>query len=138
MDYPIVITSLSDDDGGGYIGYAVDLQGCMSDGATQEKALASTKKAIREWIAESRKLGRTIPEPGSGARRVAKEKDALVRALKAFTKQHSEIENRIENLEIHINELLEKVEAIDAWTRFAALTGLEVSQDQEVGSEGRC
>jgi len=40
-----------------------ELPGCMADGATQEKALANSKKAIAEWIETARELGRPIPPP---------------------------------------------------------------------------
>jgi antitoxin HicB len=65
MDYTIVITPLSEKDGGGFAGYVPDLPGCMSDGESQEETLANTRLAIEEWIETARKLGRKIPAPGS-------------------------------------------------------------------------
>lgn len=32
MEYPILLVSLAEDDGGGFLAVAPDLQGCMSDG----------------------------------------------------------------------------------------------------------
>lgn len=63
--YPITIIPLSDEDGGGFMGHVPDLPGCMSDGETQEEALANTKLAIAEWIEQCRALGRPVPEPRS-------------------------------------------------------------------------
>jgi predicted RNase H-like HicB family nuclease len=37
-DYPVLITPLSAEDGGGYLATVPDLPGCMSDGATREEA----------------------------------------------------------------------------------------------------
>ena len=52
MNYDIVIVRLSPEDGGGYMGYAPDLMGCMSDGSSPEEALRNTQEAVQEWIAE--------------------------------------------------------------------------------------
>jgi antitoxin HicB len=65
MDYAIVIMPLSEKDGGGFAGCVPDLHGCMSDGESQEEALANTRLAIKEWIETARKLGRKIPAPGA-------------------------------------------------------------------------
>mgnify|MGYP001062265185 CR=1 FL=1 len=63
--YPAVIVQLSDEDGGGFAAYAPDLYGCMGDGETQEAALLDLQSAILEWIDETVRLGRPVPEPGS-------------------------------------------------------------------------
>jgi antitoxin HicB len=67
IDYPITIVPLSDEDGGGFLGRALDLPGCMSDGETEAEALANTKQAIAEWIDECKALGREIPTPSSAS-----------------------------------------------------------------------
>ncbi len=61
--YPIVIQPLSDEDGGGFVAFAPDLYGCMSDGETPEEALAHIKDAIFQWCDEAKRLGRPLPEP---------------------------------------------------------------------------
>lgn len=63
LDYPIQIERLSDEDGGGFAAYAIDLPGCMSDGETQEEAIENVRDAIAEWIEEAIAIGRKIPEP---------------------------------------------------------------------------
>jgi antitoxin HicB len=65
MDYPIVISPLSDEDGGGFVGVAPDLLGCMSDGETPEEALANTQQAVREWIETATRRGMEVPPPGT-------------------------------------------------------------------------
>jgi antitoxin HicB len=62
-DYPAIVEPLSEEDGGGFVAYAPDLPGCMSDGATQEEAIANLRDAILAWIEEADALGRSLPEP---------------------------------------------------------------------------
>jgi len=64
-DYRIVISHLSDEDGGGFLAAVPELPGCMSDGETQQEALANAKDAIRTWLTTAEKLGRKIPGPRS-------------------------------------------------------------------------
>jgi len=63
LDYPIQIERLSEADGGGFVAFAIDLPGCMSDGESQEDAVKNLRDAIVEWIDQARALGRAIPEP---------------------------------------------------------------------------
>ena len=46
-----------------FIAEVPELPGCMADGATYEKAVASAQVVIQEWIDTARSLGRPIPEP---------------------------------------------------------------------------
>jgi len=62
-DYEVVISHLAEEDGGGYLATVPELPGCMSDGDTQEQALASVRDAITAWISTAQKMGRTVPEP---------------------------------------------------------------------------
>lgn len=61
--YEIVIDPLSEEDGGGFVATVTELPGCMSDGATQEEALANVKDAIAAWLATAASMGREIPTP---------------------------------------------------------------------------
>jgi predicted RNase H-like HicB family nuclease len=62
-DYTIVIETLPDEDGGGYLATVPELPGCMSDGETQEEALANVRDAISTWMYTAEKMGREIPKP---------------------------------------------------------------------------
>ena len=64
-DYPIVIESLSVEDGGRFVATVPDLPGCMSDGETREEAAHNIADAIQAWIDEATRLGRTIPKPSA-------------------------------------------------------------------------
>ena len=64
-DYAVVIETLSDQDGGGFVATVPDLPGCMSDGATREEAARNIADAIESWIEEANRLGRAIPVPSA-------------------------------------------------------------------------
>ncbi|MEH3118372.1 MAG: type II toxin-antitoxin system HicB family antitoxin [Methylorubrum populi] len=63
LTYPVVITPLTVDDGGGFAATVPDLPGCMSDGETPEEALRNVREAIDAWIETAHELGHTIPQP---------------------------------------------------------------------------
>lgn len=50
---------LCEDDGGGFIAYAAGMPGCTGDGATKEEALADLERAKIEWLAASKRMGRS-------------------------------------------------------------------------------
>lgn len=62
-DYRVVLTRLSEEDGGGWLAEVPELMGCLSDGETQEEALSNVHEAIRDWIAVAREKGERIPKP---------------------------------------------------------------------------
>lgn len=62
FDYRIVITRLSEEDGGGYLASVPSLPGCESDGETQEEALKNVHDAINAWVKTAQELNRKIPE----------------------------------------------------------------------------
>jgi antitoxin HicB len=74
LQYPIAVHKVSEEDGGGYLACAVDLKGCIGDGATPEEAIADLKDAIIEWIDEARRLERQVPEPGQAFAQANKER----------------------------------------------------------------
>jgi len=63
LKYPVLISPLSDEDGGGFLATVPDLPGCMSDGETPAEAIENVQDAIEEWLDLARKLGRDIPIP---------------------------------------------------------------------------
>lgn len=137
MDYPVVIIPLSEEEGGGFLGYVPDLRGCMSDGETPDEALANVREAIGEWLEESARIGRDAPEPGSAATRAAEEYKAIVEAYRSFSDRYDEIDRRLEGLSKLVEDIQEQSDHHAAWVRFTAITGLNVVEnDSEV--EGRC
>ena len=71
LTYPVVITPLTVDDGGGFAATVPDLPGCMSDGETPEEALQNVREAIEAWIEMAHELGHAIPKPSHARLRAA-------------------------------------------------------------------
>jgi antitoxin HicB len=63
IDYPFTVRHLSDDEGGGYLAEALDLNGCMADGETIEEAVHNLEDAIDSWIKTAQELGQPVPAP---------------------------------------------------------------------------
>lgn len=114
--YPIVVVPLPEDDGGGFVGYAPDLLGCMSDGETQEEATSNLRDAIDEWLLEAKELGREIPTPGSFAKLVQEEFDTLLELVEAQAKlvKHAEAsKKKCRDLEAQVAVLKARLRAIE-------------------------
>jgi predicted RNase H-like HicB family nuclease len=67
LEYAVLISPLSVEDGGGFLATVPDLPGCMSDGETPEEAVTNVQDAILAWIEAARELGREIPAPSRQA-----------------------------------------------------------------------
>jgi predicted RNase H-like HicB family nuclease len=104
--YPIVVCSISAADGGGYLGLAPDLPGCMSHGDTPEEAMASASEAVLEWIDEAREQGRDIPEPGASGLAARADRKRLLDRLKEQQKKFEEMDAEVRSLRASIEELL--------------------------------
>lgn len=59
--YSVLIRSLSEVDGGGWIALVPDLPGCASDGETEIEALENVQDAIASWLETARENGFPIP-----------------------------------------------------------------------------
>jgi antitoxin HicB len=65
LEYPVLISPLTPQDGGGFVATVPDLPGCMSDGETPEEALANVQDAIACWIEEANERGVAVPAASS-------------------------------------------------------------------------
>jgi predicted RNase H-like HicB family nuclease len=63
IDYPFTIRHLAEEEGGGYLAEALDLNGCIADGETIEEAIYNLEDAIESWIKTAQELGRFVPLP---------------------------------------------------------------------------
>jgi len=130
MDYPIVIVPLSEEDGGGWMGYVPDLPGCMSDGETAEEAVANTRDAVAEWLdADQASQSGVPPAPGSAsaqARREREEMISLIGQLEHVVRNREDIDDRLYEIEKRIEDIREALENIESWSRFATLGGRTV------------
>lgn len=131
MDYPIIISRLSDDDGGGYMGYAPDLMGCMGDGDTPEAALIDTQSAVLEWLDAAKSRGLVVPAPHSKSDASRRERNELLAALKELGDGIDNLDGRLEELARRISEIEERLENSNAWERFASVTG-HVIEDRQL------
>lgn len=84
--YPIFLLPLSEKDGGGFMGVAPDLPGCISQADTEDAALADIRNAMLEWIDEAQRLGRAIPVPCSSFAKVAAERERMRETLQKLSK----------------------------------------------------
>lgn len=69
-DYIIETRPLPVEDGGGFLAWAPDLPGCMSDGESRDEAEAGCRDAVREWLDRARREGIEVP-PAAGRHAVA-------------------------------------------------------------------
>jgi len=63
LPYTFIIQPYQDDGEFYYIGKVLELDGCMTDGETQEKTLANLQNAMEGWIATKLANGFDVPEP---------------------------------------------------------------------------
>lgn len=105
--YAIVVVPLSTEDGGGFAAHVPDLPGCMSDGDTQEEAVANVKEAILSWIDAWEELGREVPHPGMAVERVRDRDHKLMEALKAAMAYGDHADGRIDDLEKQLQVLID-------------------------------
>lgn len=63
LNYPVEISVIPEDEGGGYLASIPLLPGCMTDGETVEEAYTNLQDAKREWIIDMLDHGLPINEP---------------------------------------------------------------------------
>ena len=61
--YRVYVEPLAAHLGGGFVAYAPDLKGCLSDGSTPDEALRNVYDAIGCWIEDAVHAGETVPAP---------------------------------------------------------------------------
>ncbi len=135
MEYPIVITPIDAEDGGGYIAFVTDLPGCMSDGETPNEAASNACDAARDWIAEAKRMGREIPKVGSSVERMKSERKNLFDQLARLQQQlnaYDDIDSRIDNLRSELKHLAELLEDQGSTERFYQLTGRNLENSMKV------
>lgn len=114
MKYQIVISPIAEESGGGFFAHVPDLPGCMSDGDTYEQAAKNIQGAILEWLETYSKRGLAPPLPGSAYDAVMKERAELLAALKSY----GDMDDRINQLDARLADLVDAVEHMNAQKRF--------------------
>ena len=64
--YRVFVEPLSPDLGGGFVSYAPDLMGCISDGSSPDEALHNIYDAIECWVDAAIERGEAVPPPAAG------------------------------------------------------------------------
>lgn len=105
-DYPIAIIPLPEEDGGGFLGFAPDLPGCMSDGATESEALENTLDALAEWLDIQTRRGVEVPLPGSAAENAEEREAKLLETIRSLAEYRQEIESENDALKRKLAEVL--------------------------------
>ncbi len=65
IDYDIIVSTVNEEDGGGYLAYYKNIDGVMGDGQTESEAVADAKNAFDCYLDASLKNKDIIPEPES-------------------------------------------------------------------------
>jgi predicted RNase H-like HicB family nuclease len=63
LSYEVVVSPLSEEDGGGFLAMVPDLPGCVSDGETEADAIQNARDAILSWIDYAERNGQAVPPP---------------------------------------------------------------------------
>lgn len=63
IDYDIIVSQVSETDGGGYFAYYKDFNGVMGDGETRDEAIDDVKKAFESFVEVSISQKTPIFEP---------------------------------------------------------------------------
>jgi antitoxin HicB len=61
--YAHIISPLPEDEGGGFLITIPDLPGCMSDGETEEEAIANGRDAFASWVSARHDAGKEVSPP---------------------------------------------------------------------------
>lgn len=64
-DYRVFVERLAPHLGGGFVSYAPELMGCVSDGETPDEALHNIYDAIQSWIDTAQERGEPVPRPAN-------------------------------------------------------------------------
>ena len=104
-EYPVQIIWSSEDNA--YVAIALGLEGCVSDGKTQEEALANLKIVIKEWLEVAEEEGRQIPEAMT-----VQQWAEIKQKSNAALKQH--IENEVKKAVIQVVSQLYKYQQSSA------------------------
>lgn len=91
-NYPMVLRTLSAEEGGGYLVEYPDLPGCMADGDTVVEALAEGDDAVQAWIATAIAEDKPIPEPNKHRKYSGQFRARLPKSLHAELARRAELE----------------------------------------------
>lgn len=139
MFYPIVVVTIAPEDGGGYMGFAPDLGGCMSHGETPEEAFASAREAVLEWLDEAKACKRDIPAPGSASVRAKKERAELIeiikdqnQAIEGLSKDLEAATHAIDSLKSQVHDVMARTDALSTWSGYSIAAQINQQHEDSV------
>lgn len=104
LDYPVELSKIKPEEGGGFFVSVPLLPGCMSDGDTLEEAYSNIVEAKKEWFSSMIERKMEIPEP------VEKEQNSTVYAMQMLQKEMAgEAEKNGLNSEEDINDMVKEI-----------------------------
>ena len=56
--YPFTVRPLSEEEGGGYVAEAIELNGCIADGEAIEEAVHNLEDTVNSWIRTAQELAK--------------------------------------------------------------------------------
>jgi antitoxin HicB len=92
LPYHIVIQHMDDESGKYYFATVLELDGCMSDGATEEEAFKNIHEAMKGWMETKLEHGFPIPLPASANDYSGKFVVRIPKSLHAKLAREAEIE----------------------------------------------
>jgi predicted RNase H-like HicB family nuclease len=92
LPYNITLRRVKDASGEYYFATVLELDGCMSDGATIEEAYANIREAMEGWIETKLEAGFSVPEPISAEKYSGKFVVRLPKSLHANLAMEAERE----------------------------------------------
>lgn len=115
VDYTMVVTPLSEEEGGGFMAYYPDLPGCLSDGETPEEAVENAKDAFLAWMSVQEDRGAEVPKPGAAIEEAKQREKDIFNAAKTFVEYADHAEERIAELERMLEHVLSRLEV--TWSK---------------------
>jgi antitoxin HicB len=116
--YPILLLKLPDNEGGGYVAYAPDLEGCKSNGESPDAAVASLLAAIRALRAHMTEEGKPAPEPFSSSDKAQRMREEM---LSIIREQEKMLKEEVVNLRKELSEVRSEMDKIRTRMRQLAL-----------------
>lgn len=106
-EYPLIITALSEEDGGGYLAVYPDLPGCMADGDTREEAVKNAADALACWMDVQIEREAEIPAPYSSSDSFFDKMEQIDEMIHALVETRNESDEKIKMLEAKIKSMSE-------------------------------
>lgn len=60
--FQVIVRTLSEEDGSGFLAEFPDVAGCYGDGDTPEEALNDAKSALDSWLETAKEFGDPLPK----------------------------------------------------------------------------